>query len=268
MFFDIIKRNSRKTRKENGIYFASLAISSLLILMAVVCFVYGISTAVNNDNISNRTADFTFRGSEKEIVSVLNSDKLEPYVKDYYAMKLGHYRPSNEDESENEDLSTFSWSELEESISKEVNSPEKESLLSYLSAQDRPYLISLASYNKLLKSIDEAPIILGEGEVALYSDERFSQSHDILKSVLQSNPTVKMDGKQYKLTPMLYTSNVVADRTITLSYALIVPDDIFDVFTVSYEDSYKCDLVLCRWDIKKAISRNNQESFKCYINVG
>lgn len=217
----------------------SLAISSMLIFMAMVSFAYGISTSLNNSATSSRTVDFTFRGSENEIVSVLTSDKLEPYVKEYYAMKLGHFRPSDTEKSENEALSTFSWSGLKESVSGEVNSQEKESLLSYLSAQDRPpYLISVSSYNKLLNSINKSSIILGNDEVALYSDEDFVHSHDILRRVLQSNPIVNMGEKQYKLTSKLYTSNVVADRAITLSYALIVPDDIYDKLTVSSQDSY------------------------------
>ncbi|KYC88500.1 hypothetical protein B4102_4032 [Heyndrickxia sporothermodurans] len=222
----------------------SLAISSLLILMAMVSFAYGISTALNNSSTSSRTVDFTFRGSEKEIVSVLTSNKLGPYVKEYYAMKLGHFRPSDTEKSENEALSTFSWSGLLESVSSEVNSQEKEILLSNLSAQDSPYLISLSSYNKLLNLINKSPIILGNDEVALYSDEEWSHSHDILRRVLQSNPIVSIGEKQYKLTSKLYTSNVVADRAITLSYALIVPDDIYDNFTVSSQDSYLWNMVL------------------------
>lgn len=224
----------------------SLAISSLLILMAMVCFAYGISTSINNSTTSSRTVDFTFRGSEKEIVSVLSSDKLEPYVKEYYTMKLGHFRPSNTEnpENEDEDVSTFSWAGLEESIARQVNSQEKDSLLNYLSAQDWPYLISLSSYNKMLHSINKSPIILGNDEVAMYSDEDFSDPHDIVRRALQSHPTVIMDDKEYKLASTLYTSNVVADRAITLSYALIVPDDIYDTFTGSSEDSYFWNMVL------------------------
>ncbi|MFF0830685.1 FtsX-like permease family protein [Brevibacillus sp. NPDC003359] len=222
----------------------SLAISSLLILMAMVSFAYGISTALNNSATSSRTVDFTFRGSEKEIVSELTSDKLEPYVKGYYVVKLGYFRPFDAEKSENEALSTFSWSGLVESVSREVNSQEKESLLSYLSGQDSPYLISLSSYNALLKSINIAPVVLGDDEVALYSDEDFSHTHDILREVLQFNPTVSMGEKQYKLISKLYTSNVVADRAITLSYALIVPDDIYDTFAVSSQDSHLWNMVL------------------------
>ncbi len=238
----------RKSRSSTGLFvftgrqlqenvlnqWGSLAISSLLILMAMVSFTYGISTALNNSDTSSKTADFTFRGSEKEIVSVLKSDKLEPYVKEFYAMKLGYLRPSD----------TFSWSGLLETVSSEVNSQEKDILLSNLSAQDSPYLISLSSYNKLLSSINKSPILLENDEVALYSDEEWSHSHDLLRKVLQSNPIVSIGDKQYKLSSKLYTSNVVADRAITLSYALVVPDDIYDNFTASSQDSYLWNMVL------------------------
>jgi len=222
----------------------SLAISSLLILMAMVCFAYGISTALNNSAASDRTVDFTFKGSEKEVVSVLAFDKLKPYVKDYYAMRLDFFRTSDVKISKNTASCIFSWSGLEDSISKEKNLDEKDNLLRDLSYQDRPYLISLSSFNALLKSINKAPIILGDNEAAMYSSEVFSYSHDILRRVLQSNPTVSMGEKQYKLASTLYTSNIVADRAITLSYALIVTDDVFNAFAEGSQDSYLWNMVL------------------------
>lgn len=221
--------------QENVLHqWSSLAISSLLILMAMVCFAYGISTSLNKSAVASRTADFTFRGTEQEISEILTSDKLKPYVKDYYVMKLGHFQPADGNTAPH----TFSWWGLEEAITKEESSEQKENLLRDLSRRDRPYLISLSSYNDLLKSINRAPIILQSNEVAMYSSEEFSHSHDILKKALQSNPTVTIGEKKYKLTPVLYTNNVIADRAITLSYALIVPDDIFNAFAWYSKDSY------------------------------
>lgn len=222
---------------------SSLAISSLLILMAMVCFAFGISTTLNRGAASKRTVDFTFTASEKEIASVLNSDKLKPYVKDYYAMKLGHFRPSEAEKSE-DTASVFSWSEFTEEISKGKNSQEKDNILSYLAPPSRPYLISLSSYNALLKSNNKAPIELGEHEVAMYSSEEFSHSHDIVREALKANPAVSIGKKQYKLIPALYTSSIVADRAITLSYALIVKDDIYNAFSGSSMDSSLWNMVL------------------------
>ena len=223
----------------------SLAISSLLLLMAMVSFTYGISTALNNSDTSSRTVDFTFRGSEKEIVSELTSEKLGPYVKEYYAMNLGHFHPSEDEHSENEALSAFSWSGLLQTLSKEENTKENENLISYLSSlEEHPYFISLSSYNQLLHSINKSPIILGNDEVAMYSDEEFSHAHDILRKVLQSNPIVTIGEDPYKVTSTLYTNNLVADRAITLSYALIVPDELYNTYAVSSQDSNLWNMVL------------------------
>lgn len=223
---------------------SSLAISSLLILLAMVCFAFGISTTLNRGEASARTVDFTFEGSEKEIVSVLKSDKLDPYVKDYYPMKLGHLRTHYRDMPENTVAHTFSWAGLEESVSRQKNSEEKERLLRYLSHQESPYLISLTSYNKLLKSIDKALIVLGDNEVAMYSSTEFSFSHGILSNALETNPTINIDEKQYQLASTLYTSNIVADRSITLSYALILPDDMYNALTKNSEGPLRWNMVL------------------------
>lgn len=267
--------------QENVLHqWSSLAISSLLILMAMVCFVFGISTTLNRSAVSARTVDFTFRGSEKEIVSVLTSQKLKPYVKDYYAMKLGFFRVSNAETSEDAASHTFSWAGLEQSILREKVSEEKENLQRNLSYQDTPYLISLSSYNALLKSINKANIILEDYEVAMYSSEQFSSSHDILRRALKSNPTVSIDEKQYKLESTLYTSNIVADRAITLSYALIVPDDIYDALAVSSEDSYLLNMVLnsefvqekglmqAMYEVDKLISTSGLEYESYLSNMG
>jgi len=231
--------------QENVLHqWSSLAISSLLILMAMVCFAFGTSTALNNSTTFSRTADFTFKGSEEEIVAALVSDQVTPYVNSYYEMKIGNFDPTDAEMSANTAAHTFSWSGLEEIISKEKSAEEKERLLSNLSYQDEPYFISLSSYNAMLTSINKAPIILGDDEVALYSDEEFSHSYDILRRALQDNPTVSIGEQQYELISTLYTSNVVADRAITLSYALIVPDDIYHRFVRSSQDSWLWNMVL------------------------
>ena len=231
--------------QENVLHqWSSLAISSLLILSAMVCFAFGISTTLNRGEALGRTVDFTFKGSEKEIVSVLTSDKLKPYVKDYYPMKLGNLRTPYKDMPENTVAHTFSWAGLEESISREKNSEEKENLLRGLSYQESPYLISLTSYNTLLESTNKSPIVLGDNEVAMYSNGGFSFSHDILSKVLETNPTIYIDEKQYELTSTLYTSNLVADRSITISYALIVPDDMYNALIGNSEKPFCWNMVL------------------------
>lgn len=227
--------------QENVLHqWSSLSISSLLILLSMVCFTFGTSTALNNSATSSRTVDFTFRGSDEEIVSALTSDKLSPYVNSFYEMELGMLWPEDSEMSEE----TFSWSGLEETLSKGNSSEERDILLNNLSMNDRPYLISLSSYNTMLASINKPQIILGDDEIAMYSDEDYSYSHDILKRALEYKPTVNIGKKQYELISTLYTSNFVADRSITLSYALIVPDNIYETLIGKSEDSSLWNMVL------------------------
>ena len=232
--------------QENVLHqWSSLAISSLLMLMAMVCFAFGTSTALNNSATTSRTVDFTFRWSEEEeVVSVLTSDKLAPYVNSYYEMELGQFWPTDPETSENTEARAFSWSGLEEAIAKEKNSQEKDSVLRNFASLDIPYFISLSSYNAMLQATNKAPILLGDDEVAMYSDEEYSYSHDILRRALQNNPTISIGEKQYELISTLYTSNIVADRSITLSTALIVPDSFYDSFIGSSQDPWLWNMTL------------------------
>lgn len=231
--------------QENVLHqWSSLAISSLLFLMAIVCFAFGTSTALNNSTTSSRTVDFTFKGTEEEIAAALASDKLSPYINNFYEMKIGYFWPAESELSANQAAHTFSWSGLEETISKEKSSEEKESLLRNLSNQNKPYFIALSSYNAMLTSINKAPIILEDNEVAMYSDGEYSHYYDILRKALYNNPKISIGEKQYELMETLYTSDIVADRAITLSYALIVPDAIYDSFNGSSQDPWLWNMTL------------------------
>ncbi|KYH35265.1 hypothetical protein CLTEP_06690 [Clostridium tepidiprofundi DSM 19306] len=228
--------------QENVLHqWSSLAISSLLILLAMLCFAYGISTSLARGGSSARTVDFTFEGSKKEIVSVLESSKLKPYVEGYYPMKLSNFEACCGEMSENTTSHTFSWGGLKKSISREKNSKEKENLLRNLYT---PYLISLSSYNTLLKFTNKSPIVLGDSEVAMYSNEEFSYSHDLLRKALECNSTISIDKKQYILKSTLYTSNLVADRAITISYGLIVPDDMYNRLIGDSKESLLWNMIL------------------------
>ncbi|QPC46843.1 FtsX-like permease family protein [Mangrovibacillus cuniculi] len=210
----------------------SLSIASLLLLMSMVCLTYGLTTVFSSNHTLNRTADFTFRGSENVIVDALNTKEINPYVEQFYPMRIASTYSSD---SENPD-STVSWSGLMNSIRKESDSDQKDVLLNNFNFHDTPYIISLSSYNDLLRTIKMPEIKLKDKEIAMYSDEDWSYAHPLLSKVLMTNPTIHLNENEYILQSKLYTKNVVADRAITLSYALIVPDEVFDsVVDHSYE---------------------------------
>lgn len=223
----------------------SLAVSSLLILMAMVCFAYGISTSLNTGSIETKTCDFTFIGNEKEIIAALESEELKPYIRKYYPMKQGNFRISDSESfEEGTSKDSFSWFGLEASISNQKESSEKENLVRDLSHIGKPRFISLTSYNTLLRFADKDPIVLEKNEMAMYSDPELPYYHDILKEALESNLKVRIDGQEYVLESNLYTDNIVADRALTLWCALIVPEDIFDAYTWAPEGSYMWNMVL------------------------
>lgn len=246
-----VKRKSRSSTglfvftarqlQENVLHqWSSLAISSLLILMAIVCFAFGTSTTLNNNATTNKTVDYTFQETEEEISSVLTADKLTPYVDNFYEMKVGNALHTIESMS----AKSFSWAGLEDNIAKEKSSEQQKVLLSNLSYQAEPYFIALSSYNAMLTSSNKAPIRLKENEVALYSDEDYSYTYDILRKALQQKATVQIKEEHYQLSPNLYTHNFVADRAITFSYALIVPDVIYNRYIEPSQDSSLWNMTL------------------------
>ena len=231
--------------QENVLHqWSSLAVSSLLILMAIVCFAFGTSTALNNGAVSNRTVDYTFQGQQEKIVSILNSEELLPYINRYYEMEIGAFRPPYSETFEKVPSYNFSWFGLEETIAKEKNTQGKEILLNNLSMKSDPYFISLSSYNAMLTSVGKAPIQLEANEVVMYSDEDHSNYYDILRRALQNNPSVQIGEDQFKLLPTLYTNNVVADRAITLTYALIVPDVVYDNYIGRFQETWLWNMSL------------------------
>ncbi|MER1956725.1 MAG: ABC transporter permease [Solibacillus sp.] len=212
--------------QENVLHqWSSLAISSLLILMAMVCFAFGTSTALTNSAVANRTVDYTFNGEENEIAPVLQSDKLAPYIETYYGMALHSFYSS-----EGEPHYHFAWTNLIETISNQADSEPKEILLNNFSMQSMPYFIALSSYNAMLEAAGKKTIVLADDEVAMYTSDDTGAPYDLLKDTLKKNLSVEIAENEYTLLPTLYSDNIVADRAITLMYSLIVPDALFEQY--------------------------------------
>ncbi|WP_432703250.1 FtsX-like permease family protein [Lysinibacillus sphaericus] len=214
--------------QENVLYqWRSLAISTLLILMAMVCFAFGTSTALTNSAVANRTVDYTFNGNnEDDIKPLIKSDELAPYVDSYYRMALHNFYPPDETVLNYH----FAWTGLIETVSSQDDSEPKEILLNNLSMQDTPYFIALSSYNAMLEAAEKKPIQLASNEVAMYTSDDTGASYDILKDILKKSPTVEIAENEYTLLPKLYSNQIVADRAITLMYSLIVPDALFEQY--------------------------------------
>jgi putative ABC transport system permease protein len=234
----IQKRNRRSTGllsftgrqlQENVLYQSKfLAIASLLVLMAIMCLSYGVSSVLGNVSYADRAVDFSFRGEQQEIEEVLNSEEVSPYIHVYYPMDLSNFGAwTFGDEGQLiEESSNFSWDGLITGIKALPNVNARIGLLGNISNRS-PFLISLTSFNTLLESMGRQKITLKPGELVMYASKALAIHNDELQSVLQDHPTVSLGGEVYTLASDLQTCNLVADSFISVMYALIVPDDVY-----------------------------------------
>lgn len=202
----------------------SLAVSSLLILLAMICVSFGVGAAMGSGVSANRTTDFSFQGNQTEIEKVLNSEEIKPYVHSYYPMYIDHLRTHNNDDDNGHE---FSWSGLKAAVESLPDSLTKQGLLENLSDSNYPYLISLGSYNNLLKTTGKQEITLAPGEVALYSSGQFQSVVQDFQQALQKQAFVTIDGVKYPVAKQIQSDNLVADRSITIMEGLIVPDEMY-----------------------------------------
>lgn len=200
----------------------ALAISSLLVMMALCCFGYGVSVGYFFNTKDNHVIDYTFDDEEEVIKFEMLKLQLEDYVDRLFEMKLGRYF------SEGDEFH-FSAENLIHMVEKQKDVPDKDILLNNLQYFDHPYLISLSSYNQLLVLSGKEPIKLSDHQVALYSDPdwAYGQTPVILGNALKEMPYLEIGQERYELVDKLYQDNIVTDRFITISYGLIVSDELF-----------------------------------------
>ena len=113
-------------------------------------------------------------------------------------------------------------------------------LLNNLGFADFPSLISLSGYNELLRTAGLPEVELGEDEGAVYMDSSFlnDRQAEIMNTVLADRPEVEVGGNTLRLTGKVQTTAVVTDYSITLSFALILPDEAFQYYTQGQYDVY------------------------------
>lgn len=195
----------------------SLAVSSLLLLMAFACTSYGMSVGITRAT-SGRTADFSLFGEEADIDRVLENEDIREMVKDSYPMYLSIIK----DEYWNDGEKPIDLSNLEKAIGTVEGS---ENMLENLHIN---YVIAESSYNRMQKAMGKDEIGLNDSEIAIYS--AFGNEGDfgrILTEAIGQNVSVGINGTAYEVVPTPYYDNIVADRAITIYMAFIVPDELF-----------------------------------------
>jgi len=187
--------------------------------MAISCFAYGIPVGYLFNSKEAHVIDYTFEAKEEEVKSAINKLELNEYIDGIYDMNIGRFYDGS-----------FSANDLISAVENQNDGEDNERLLNNLQYMDRPYLISVTSYNKLLELQGKEQIILKDNEVALYSDPVF-KVEDVMENALKERPTLYFDGEEYKLIDKYYNDSIVTDKLITIMYGLIVSEEAFNKYT-------------------------------------
>lgn len=208
----------------------SMAVCSLLILAALCCFGAGVGIAHHYGKSEPHVLDYTFKVGDENVDSirdVLSSYDLDRQFSDLFEVRTGYVRTTEKHDH------VFQMDSVMTALSQLDASEDRDILTNNLSYTDYPYLISLSGYNQILEAADMEQLELGEDEAAVYIDSEFTNDErtQILNHILKDRPEVQLDGKTYHLTGTVQTTNLVTDRSITLSFALILPDQTFEYYT-------------------------------------
>ena len=217
----------------------TLAVCSLLMLAALCCFGAGVAISRFYGESEPHVLDYTFDGSINgdtpgQIRQKLTAQQLDVEFLELFEMRVGHIRTA-------EDIDhAFAMEPLMEALRQRKPSRERDVLLNNLSYATYPYVISQSGYNRLLAAADLPALTLGEKEAAVYMDREFADAKrsEILNDILKTGPKASLDGTEITLTGSVQTTKLVTDRSITLSFALILADEVFDNYTQGDYDVY------------------------------
>lgn len=214
----------------------TLAISSLLILAALCCFGAGVATA-RSSRAETHTLDYTFRSdgqSLDDLRRTLAADGLDGAFSDIFEMRIGRVRTSTDYQN------TVKFPALQRTVDALPVSDERQQLQYLLETASNPHLIALSSYNRLLTAAGLPELTLASDEAAVYCDSEVSSAENtaLLDRLITDGAAVTIDGAPFTLVGQVQSVSVVTDRSITMSFALIVPDAAFDHYTQGDYDVY------------------------------
>ena len=234
----------------------TLAICSLLILAALCCFGAGVAISQFYGSAGQHVLDYTFEGKEDTepsqqiyaesgdaesgqqefgeneniaaIRKTLAEYNLEGHFSHLFEMKVGHINTTDDMEH------AFQMEPVMSALRELEPSKGRDVLLNNLSYTTYPYVVSLGSYNQLMDAAGLEKLELGESEAAVYMDSEYASfggGKELLDGILGAAPKAWLDGKELSLTGEVQTTDLVTDRSITLSFALILPDKLFAYYT-------------------------------------
>ena len=214
----------------------ALAICSLLILAALCCFGAGVATA-RSSRAETHTLDYTFPTDSEDSSAVrdtLTARGLDSAFSDIFEMRIGRVRTSTDYQN------TVKFPALQRTIDAMPVSDERQQLQYMLEAVGYPHLIALSGYNHLLAAAGLPELSLADDEAAVYCDSEVSLASRtaLINHLIAEGSAITIDGAPFTLRGQVQSVSVVTDRSITMSFALIVPDAVFEHYTQGDYDVY------------------------------
>ena len=164
----------------------------------------------------------------------LTAHGLDSAFSDLFEMRIGRVRTSTDYQN------TVKFPALQRTIDALPVSDERQQLQYLLEAVGYPHLIALSGYNRLLAAAGLPELTLADDEAAVYCDSEVSSAENtaLLDHLITDGAAVTIDGAPFTLTGQVQSVSVVTDRSITMLFALIVPDTAFDHYTQGDYDVY------------------------------
>lgn len=240
----------------------SVGVTSILITLSIILIANGASTIISFESVYTRSSsvyDFTVNGDDHKVEQFLTSEKMVPYIEDLNLMEIGRMKYQDESGEDDFPLSLVDWSKLREQIIMALPSNYKEQVLSgemqgySISSENpeavnlfgtleidatKPYLIPESSYNGLLEAIGEKPLNLYSDEIALYFNPDFMprdnlDSMPVLDNILEEaakkgQSLMSINDQEVLIRPSIPMRGLVADRSVEITSAFIVPDHMFE----------------------------------------
>lgn len=213
----------------------TLAICSLLILSGMCCFGAGVGISRFYGESGQHVLDYTFQdgGDTNDTAAIrktLAEYQLDTCFSDLFEMKVGHIATAEVTDD------VLEMEALMSALRQMEPSEDRDVLLDnfqYAGFAAYPYLIPQESYNQLLSAAGLPELELAADEAAVYVGSGFTTDGrtKLLNRILETRPEACLDGKKLHLTGTVQTTNLVTDRSITLSFALILPDELFESYT-------------------------------------
>ena len=245
----------------------TLAVSSLLMLAALCFCGAGVGIAGFYQENGRHVLDYTFgeggREDMDQIMESLKENNLDGYFSELFEIRLGRIRSTEND-------SPFQMETVLSALAEKKETDDRNSLIGTLEYATEPRLIALSGYNHLLTVAGYPPLELAEGEAAVYLDSETVYS-PLMDQVLEERPEVMLAGRKLILTGKAQTVNFVTDRAVRLSFALILPDDMFAEFAREDSDTIYLNGVLNMErfpgeSLMNAIAQMNEKLDKIELN--